>query len=201
AAELAEESALHAGGVAPHAGSRGHPARDRSAPEAGEGPTVTEQSSPSTTRRAPRTRAPGSPAPPEVSLLSDDDIYLFNEGSHFRLYDKLGAHQMTVGNVEGTYFAVWPPSAADVSAIGDFNGWTKDSHPLRPKASSGIWEGFLPGIGKGANYKFHVRSRFDGYRVDKTDPFASYYEVPPRTASVVWGLDYTWGDGEWMAQR
>ena len=137
----------------------------------------------------------------DVSLLTDDDIYLFNEGSHFRLYEKLGSQLFTREGVEGTYFAVWAPDAEEVFVIGDFNSWDKGSHPLRPKKRSGIWEGFIPGLGKGSNYKYHVRSRYHGYKVDKADPFSFLFEVPPKTGSVVWDLAYTWADGEWMANR
>ena len=137
----------------------------------------------------------------EINRLTDDDLYLFNEGSHFRLYEKLGAHLMTVDRVEGTHFSVWAPNAEQVFVIGDFNGWDKSSHPLRPRGQSGIWEGFIPGVGQGANYKYHVVSRYKGYRVDKTDPFAFYNEVPPRTGSIVWDPKYIWGAGEWMAKR
>jgi 1,4-alpha-glucan branching enzyme len=136
-----------------------------------------------------------------VSLLSKDDLYLFNEGSHFRLYDKLGAHPMTVGGVAGTYFAVWAPNAEAVFLMGEFNSWNKASDPLLPKQNSGIWEGFLPGLGRGDSYKFHVTSQYHAYEVDKADPFALYTEVPPRTASVVWDLDYQWGDTAWMGRR
>jgi len=136
-----------------------------------------------------------------MSLLTDDDLYLFNEGSHFRLYEKLGAHPMEHEGKEGTCFAVWAPDAQKVYVMGDFNGWDKESHPLRPRRKSGIWEGFIPGVGKGANYKYHIASRFHGYHVDKADPFALYSEVPPKTGSIVWDLDYVWGDGEWMENR
>jgi 1,4-alpha-glucan branching enzyme len=137
----------------------------------------------------------------ENSLITDDDLYLFNEGSHFRLYDKLGAHPMEHEGKAGTYFAVWAPDAEKLYVMGDFNGWDKKSHPLHPRGKSGIWEGFIPGVGKGANYKYHIASGFHGYRVDKADPFALYSEVPPRTGSIVWDLDYMWGDGEWMENR
>jgi 1,4-alpha-glucan branching enzyme len=136
-----------------------------------------------------------------VSLLSDDDLYLFNEGSHFRLYDKLGAHPITVADTAGTYFAVWAPNAEQVTVIGDFNDWDKASHPLRQKGSSGIWEGFIAGIGPGTGYKYHIASRHLGYRVDKADPVGFLCEAPPRTASVVWPLEYAWGDQTWMAHR
>jgi 1,4-alpha-glucan branching enzyme len=135
------------------------------------------------------------------SLLTEDDLYLFNEGSHFRLYEKLGAHPLALEGVGGTYFAVWAPNAQQVSVIGDFNHWDKASHPLRPRGSSGIWEGFLAGIGQGTIYKYHIVSRYHGYQVDKADPLAFHHERPPRTASIVWDLDYPWGDGEWMAHR
>jgi 1,4-alpha-glucan branching enzyme len=143
----------------------------------------------------PRGTAPG------VTLLTKDDLHLFNEGSHFRLYDKLGAHLFRQGDVEGTYFAVWAPAAERVAVIGDFNGWNKNSHLLRPRERSGIWEGFIPGVGQGTAYKYHIASRYHGYRVDKADPFAFCAEAPPRTASLVWDLNYAWGDREWMAHR
>ena len=135
------------------------------------------------------------------SLITDDDSHLFNEGSHFRLYDKLGAHVAQQAGESGTYFAVWAPNAEQVSVIGNFNDWDKTRQPLSPKASTGIWEGFVPGIGKGSLYKYHIRSRVSGYRVDKADPFSSFNEIPPKTASIVWDLDYQWNDQEWMAKR
>ncbi|MEX2204559.1 MAG: 1,4-alpha-glucan branching protein GlgB [Actinomycetota bacterium] len=137
----------------------------------------------------------------DVSLLTDEDIFLFNEGTHARLYERLGAHPMEVDGEAGTHFAVWAPNAESVSMIGDFNGWDRETDPLRPRASSGIWEGFVPGIGSGTVYKFHIVARGTGYRVDKGDPFAAWWEVPPKTASVVWDTSYDWGDGGWMASR
>jgi 1,4-alpha-glucan branching enzyme len=135
------------------------------------------------------------------SLITNDDSHLFNEGSHFRLYDKLGAHVVQHAGESGTYFAVWAPNAEQVSVIGNFNDWDKRRQPLSPKASTGIWEGFVPGIGKGSLYKYHIRSRVSGYRVDKADPFSCYNEIPPKTASIVWDLDYQWNDQDWMAKR
>jgi 1,4-alpha-glucan branching enzyme len=135
-----------------------------------------------------------------MKLLTDDDIYLFNEGTHVRLYDKLGSHVVTEDG-GGTYFAVWAPDAEQVFVMGDFNGWNKTSHALSPCGQSGIWEGFFPGIRKGTLYKYHVASRFQGYRADKADPLSIFNEIPPRTASIVWDLDYGWGDGDWMANR
>ena len=135
------------------------------------------------------------------SQISDDDVYLFNEGSHFRLYEKLGAHVVKQDGIAGTHFAVWAPDANYVSVIGEFNGWDKASHRLHPKGQSGIWEDFIPNIGKGTLYKYHIGSRFDGYRVDKTDPFSIFNEIPPKFASIVWDLDYQWNDQDWMATR
>ena len=136
-----------------------------------------------------------------ASLLTDKDLYLFNEGSHFRLYDKMGAHVVNHEGISGTQFAVWAPNAAQVFVMGDFNGWDKHSNPLRPNGQSGIWEGFFPGIGNGTLYKYHIVSRFNDYRVDKTDPFSIFNEIPPKTASIVWNLDYQWSDQEWMTSR
>jgi 1,4-alpha-glucan branching enzyme len=136
-----------------------------------------------------------------LSLLGNDDLFLFNEGSHHRLYEKLGAHTLTFDGTEGTYFALWAPNAKQVSVIGDFNGWDKSGHFLSPKAQSGIWEGFVPGVAKGSIYKYYVVSHHRGYRVEKTDPFGFYSETAPKTASIVWDLNYDWGDHAWMEER
>jgi 1,4-alpha-glucan branching enzyme len=137
----------------------------------------------------------------DISLLTEEDLYLFNEGSHFRLAEKLGARPVQHQGVAGTYFAVWAPSAEHVFVFGSFNSWNKSSHPLRPRGQSGIWEGFVPGIGKGTVYKYHLISRYNGYRVDKADPLAVRAEMPPATGSVVWTLDYDWQDADWMKKR
>ncbi len=151
---------------------------------------------------SPATNKTGKiPEPAEITLLGDQDVFFFNEGTHFRLYENLGAHLLTYGGMAGTYFAVWAPDAERVSVMGEFNGWDKTSHSLQAKGQSGIWERFFPGIGKGTVYKYHIVSRFNDYRVDKMDPFAFYNEIPPDTASIVWDLDYQWGDGEWMGSR
>src|SRR3984957_8775277 len=138
-------------------------------------------------------------------LLTDQDIYLFREGTHVRAYEKLGAHPVSTPSAsgeQGTHFGVWAPNAAAVSVVGDFNGWNPSSHFLEPRAdSSGIWEGFISGVKPGSVYKYHIVSRHAGYSVDKADPFAFFAEVPPRTASVVWDLSYEWGDEEWMKTR
>jgi len=137
-----------------------------------------------------------------TSLLTDNDIYLFREGSHSRLYDKLGSHLMTVEGTEGAYFAVWAPNARSVSVIGEFNGWKPEAHPLNVREDgSGIWEGFIPDIENGSMYKYHIASKYGNYSAGKGDPFAFCWEVPPRTASLVWDLGYEWNDREWMNSR
>jgi 1,4-alpha-glucan branching enzyme len=150
---------------------------------------------------AGRTTTSKAPVRHDVSLLTNDDLYLFNEGTHSGLYRKLGAHPMTVQGAAGTYFAVWAPNAKQVSVIGDFNGWRSGTHALQPKGSSGIWEGFLPGIGPGTVYKYHIVSHHGGYQLEKADPFALRAELPPRTASVVTDLSYRWNDSRWMMTR
>ncbi|HEY9697428.1 MAG TPA: 1,4-alpha-glucan branching protein GlgB [Trichocoleus sp.] len=142
-----------------------------------------------------------STAQTQLTLLTEEDLYLFNEGSHFHLYEKLGAHLVHHNGVDGVYFAVWAPNAAYVSVKGDFNNWSQDSHPLVRKGQSGIWEGWIPGISKGSVYKYRIVSQHQGYEVEKADPMALAYEVPPKTASVVWDSEYTWNDADWMATR
>jgi 1,4-alpha-glucan branching enzyme len=151
-----------------------------------------------------------------MSLLSEQDVYLFNEGTHYRLYERMGSHPGTKDGQAGTWFAVWAPNAERVSVMGDWNGWSPSlgspgspgsaagEDALALRGGSGIWEGFLPGIGAGARYKYHVVSKYPpgrSYRADKADPFAFHTEVPPAQASVVWELGYEWGDGDWMAER
>jgi len=137
----------------------------------------------------------------DITRLTDDDIYLFNEGSHYRLYDKLGSHYTVKDGVAGTYFAVWAPNARQVFVTSEFNGWSRSAHPLSSRGQSGIWEGFIPGAGKGALYKYYIISRHHNYRVEKADPLALYNETPPKTGSIIWDLDYTWGDQAWMQKR
>ena len=145
------------------------------------------------------TLAPRSPS--ETGLLTEQDLYLFNEGRHYRAYEKLGSHLTSVGGQPGTCFSVWAPNARQVAVIGSFNGWDPRSHPLHACGSSGIWEGFIPGVTKGSVYKFHIVSHHHGHVVDKADPFGMWHEKPPRTASVVWDLDYQWADHDWMKNR
>ncbi|KAF2343035.1 1,4-alpha-glucan branching protein GlgB [Flavobacterium tistrianum] len=136
------------------------------------------------------------------SLFTDFDIDLFKAGKHFKLYEKLGAHLIEVNGVKGVYFAVWAPTAQSVSVVGDFNYWTQGEHNLNVRwDSSGIWEGFIPDISKGALYKYKIQSNINGVITEKADPFALYCEKPPHTASVVWDLDYKWKDENWMQKR
>ena len=136
-----------------------------------------------------------------ITLFSEDDLYLFNEGSHYCLYDKLGSHIIKAGGTSGTYFAVWAPNAEQVSVIGDFNRWNRESHHLRFRGQSGIWEGFIPNLQTGSLYKFFIRSKYSGYTVEKSDPFAFSQELSPRTASVISDLNYIWNDQLWMRDR
>ncbi|GAB3199448.1 1,4-alpha-glucan branching enzyme [Pontibacter aydingkolensis] len=137
-----------------------------------------------------------------VSQLTEFDVYLFKEGKHYQLYQKLGSHQMEHAGQQGTYFAVWAPNAEQVAVMGDFNEWSRDSHQLYVRHDgSGIWEGFIPEVTKGMLYKYHIKSMYNMYQVDKSDPFAFAREVPPQTASVVNNLDYQWQDETWMQHR
>jgi 1,4-alpha-glucan branching enzyme len=133
--------------------------------------------------------------------MTADDLFLFHEGTHARLYERLGSHPRTLDGKAGTSFGVFAPNAASVSVIGDFNAWNVASHPLARVGEPGVWEGFLPGVARGAVYKYRIVSRLNGYSVDKADPFAVRQEVPPRTGSVVWDLEYRWRDAKWMEAR
>ena len=120
----------------------------------------------------------------DVSLIGDEDLHFFNEGTHLRMFQKMGSHLTTDRDgTAGVAFAVWAPNAEAISVIGDFNGWNRESHPLKARGGSGIWEGFIPALGEGSVYKYRVRSRHNGYEVDKADPFAVRQETPPRTGS------------------
>ena len=131
------------------------------------------------------------------SLLSADDLYLFNQGTHHRIYEKLGAH---VVPGEGVRFAVWAPDATRVAVIGDWNGWSSSADELRPRGSSGIWEGVIAGAHAGARYKLAITTR-SGATLEKSDPYAFAAECPPKTASIVWDHAYAWGDDAWMKSR
>src|SRR5205085_2427611 len=118
-------------------------------------------------------------------MLTDQDLYLFNEGNHFQLYDKLGAHPVIEkGTIVGTSFAVWAPNAREVSVIGDFNNWDKGRNSLFSRGQSGIWQAVIEGVTPGTVYKYHVVSHHNGYTADKADPLGFFHEMPPRTGSV-----------------
>jgi 1,4-alpha-glucan branching enzyme len=130
--------------------------------------------------------------------LGEQDIYLFNEGTHSRLYEKLGAHILPGA---GVHFAVWAPNARSVSVIGPFNDWNTQRHPMRSQATSGLWELVIPELNEGAIYKYHIESNANGYKVDKVDPFGFQHATPPVRESIVRKLDYEWSDDDWMAGR
>ena len=136
------------------------------------------------------------------SLFTDFDINLLKSGKHYRLYEKFGSHIISVNGVKGTYFAVWAPSAKQVSVIGDFNHWVDGEFNLNVRwDSSGIWEGFIPSVGKGNLYKYKIHSNINNYVSEKSDPYARRCEHPPKTASVVWEDKYKWEDKSWMHSR
>lgn len=137
----------------------------------------------------------------EYSLFTENDTYLFKQGRHFHLFDKFGSHPMTCGKQPGTYFAVWAPNAESVSVIGNFNGWNRTTHPLGVRwDSSGIFEGFIPNVGQGEMYKYFIKSK-SGMELEKGDPFALFWETPPKTASIVWDLKYNWNEGNWNGAK
>ena len=161
--------------------------------------------------RGSEERSHGRPdvvGPPVFSLLSSDDLFLFNQGTHYRLYQKLGSHVIGAGQqgaigvapAAGTYFAVWAPSAGAVSVVGDWNSWRPGANPLHVRESSGIWEGLVPNVGHGTRYKYALVAP-DGRWFDKADPFATRSEHPPCTASIIWEPHHRWEDGEWMRTR
>ncbi|MCS3796975.1 1,4-alpha-glucan branching protein GlgB [Niastella sp. OAS944] len=135
------------------------------------------------------------------SFFTDNDVRNFQQGTHYRLYDLFGSHEIEVLGKTGYYFAVWAPNATKVSVIGNFNDWNPTNHPLYVRLdSSGIWEGFIPGLPKGEVYKYHIDG-FKGVKTDKGDPYANFWEKRPNTASITWDLNYTWRDEEWMQTR
>ena len=139
----------------------------------------------------------------EISRLSELDIYLFKQGNHSKLYEKLGAHSMRYKGEDGVYFAVWAPNAAYVSVRGDFNDYDTQSHPLKLREDdSGIWEGFIVGVEENITYKYHIISKYHNIIHDKSDPIGFYAEQPPKSASKVWTLEgYEWSDEAWMSVR
>ncbi len=135
-------------------------------------------------------------------VLSEQDLYLFNEGTHYKLYEKMGAQLVTLENVPGVAFSVWAPNAERVSVVGGFNQWDGRRHPMRPRGASGIWELFIPGLTEGDFYKYEVKSRQQGYMVLKSDPMGFGAELRPASASVVRDVHhFEWDDAEWLATR
>jgi 1,4-alpha-glucan branching enzyme len=134
-------------------------------------------------------------------VLSDYDLHLFAEGTHLRVFEKLGAHRTELGGIDGVHFAVWAPNADRVSVVGDFNGWDGRVHPMRLLVPSGVWELFVPNLADGERYKFEIRTA-SGALLKKADPYAVAFEIPPLTASVVRDISgHEWRDAEWMASR
>ena len=138
-----------------------------------------------------------------LSIFSDFDLYLFGQGKHYNLYEKMGAHPFTINGVEGVNFAVWAPNAQTVSVIGDFNGWNRSANPMHLRHNDlGVWECFVPALAEGAIYKYAILSRFNHYTVDKTDPYGFAFELRPNTASIVTDIHrHQWQDDAWMEQR
>ncbi len=135
-------------------------------------------------------------------LLSDFDLHLLSGGTHYRNYERLGAHLEVHRGIRGVHFAVWAPNAQRVSVIGNFNHWDGRRHPMGNRGASGIWELFIPDLCEGEVYKYEVKSRHNGYLVDKSDPYGFAAELRPRTASVVWDISkLEWHDQEWLAKR
>ena len=136
-----------------------------------------------------------------LPTISDDDLYLFNQGDERRIYEKLGSHPRCIDGVDGTSFAVWAPNAQRVSVVGDFNGWDGRHHPMRMLGQSGVWELFAPGCGVGSHYKFQILTA-EGELQEKTDPFGLFFEIAPKTASIVWDNSrFAWTDSDWIAKR
>ncbi|HYO76154.1 MAG TPA: 1,4-alpha-glucan branching enzyme, partial [Thermoanaerobaculia bacterium] len=158
--------------------------------------TQSEETTSGTTEVVDQVQPEARGTAPE-SLISDWDLHLFNEGTHHKLWEKLGSHIVP----GGVMFAVWAPNADSVSVVGDFNGWNENANPMTARGMSGIWEGFVPDLGRGATYKYYIRSRHNNYSVSKADPMAVHHETPPATASKVWDLEYEWNDAEWMRTR
>jgi 1,4-alpha-glucan branching enzyme len=136
-------------------------------------------------------------------VLSDFDLHLLGEGTHYKSYEKLGAHVRKVDGIEGVHFGVWAPNAKRVSVIGDFNGWDARRHVMRVLGDSGVWELFIPGLEEGTAYKFEVWSSYNDYRQQKADPFGLFFEMRPKTAAIVYDVEnkHAWQDAQWMAQR
>ena len=138
---------------------------------------------------------------PDTRFITEFDQYLFGQGTHYDLYNKLGAHPMTVDGEEGVYFAVWAPNAAAVSIVGDFNEWDENATPMERLEPLGIYQIFLTGIKVGDIYKYCVTAQ-DGKKTLKADPYGFQAELRPNNASVVADIsDFKWHDSRWMKKR
>ncbi len=138
----------------------------------------------------------------DVSLLGEQDLHFLSEGTHSHAWRCLGAHPLvTPDGQSGCAFAVWAPNARSVAVMGSWNDWDPRAEPLALRGESGIWEGFLPGVGRGDYYKYRVVSADGSHAVDKADPYGFRHEPPPSRGSQVWTLEYEWGDGEWLRTR
>jgi len=138
----------------------------------------------------------------DFSLLTELDIFLFKEGRHFNIYEKLGSHVVEHNKIKGVYFAIWAPNAKIVNIVGDFNNWNPSSHKLAARwDSSGIFEGFIPNVKHSDKYKYYIVSNHNNYKVYKADPIAFFYENPPKTASIVWETSYKWNDQKYLEKQ
>ena len=137
-----------------------------------------------------------------TNFLTKKDLRLYQEGKHYRIYEKLGAHFTRIAGQDGVHFAVWAPNAAYMAVMGEWNEWSKESHPMSRFGETGIWTAFVPGVRQGQAYKYFVRSQYEDFEIDKADPFAFSTELVPQTASRVWDYTgYSWGDQDWMSRR
>ncbi len=137
----------------------------------------------------------------DATQFSTEDMYFFNQGTHYKLYNKLGAHLVEINGTPGTLFRVWAPNAKYVSVIGEFNGWNRGSNSMYALGHSGVWETFIPHTPAGCIYKYFISSHANNYEVEKMDPFGFHHEVPPKSASVTTSLEYKWNDKNWMSKR
>ena len=133
-------------------------------------------------------------------VITDYDLYLFGEGNHTHIYDKLGAHPLTADGVDGVHFAVWAPNAQRVSVVGDFNNWDGREHPMTLLGASGVWDTFVPTARQGQRYKFEIHTRHGALTL-KADPYGAAFELAPATAAIICRPDYQWQDDEWMGAR
>ena len=133
-------------------------------------------------------------------VITEYDLYLFGEGNHTRIYDKLGAHPLTIDGVAGVHFAVWAPNAQRVSVVGDFNNWDGRKHPMLLLGASGVWDVLVPSAHEGQRYKFEIHTR-QGALALKADPYGAAFELAPATAAIICTPSFDWQDEEWMNMR